>query len=679
MTTQQINEQKNLRKSVAYHFVLAFSILPILALVAVGVICSINFFSIIGVETYHYDYSKDGTLPVLGLGSFIFGAIHFVILMMIFYKWKRNPLEAVYATYRNFWRSTIFAFCITLYYIITSTLSDGKDYLITRVLSDFSAFSLVFSVLGLFVCLFAQFAKKELRVCPSKTIYNIFIFLVGVFLCGLYPSYAQTSLEGLRLEPNIVVWAILLFTVKRFEVLAVPNTRTYKRALGFDGKGRGRYSKHSIGIAIFLAIIIAIGVIFSVVYSEFYYQDTLYGYMVCKIISLLIAIAILIVTAVLNIFLSRRERAEEKREREEKGANALNKSNSNVLDIDVSAMNGAKNDGENVIGIKDPSVFAREVSIDDATQNLCEFAKSKGIELFPIDCVKLIGAMASAKVVIIKCRNESHSTLLANILGEYFNGQSYVTQENPEWKEVHEFASNGGALSCMVNATNKPASVNAFCLTGSKAIVSNGYFSKVVQVMKKTDGFKLLSVGFGAGATGANYYNGNLLIPDNLWAIVFTSGEENVYSKDIAELCVFIQLEEQKCTPSGEVEIKKISSSKLEEFTANARDEYVLPEQAWRKIDAIEEFAKNTLGYSFSNELLHVVEKYSAICGNSKIADSYILDSVIANVILPTLSSVANQEFSDKEKGVYAEIERVFGMDNLPQTKEAIRVLGLMK
>ena len=177
---------------------------------------------------------------------------------------------------------------------------------------------------------------------------------------------------------------------------------------------------------------------------------------------------------------------------------------------------------------------------------------------------------------------------------------------------------------------------------------------------------------------------GKMLLPGNLWIMNVLSDEElgPCVDSKIGEYCAAIYLRNsQYVFPPEKTENDHLalpSVSALENAIAAAEQEYCLPEELWKVLDALEEQMQALCGNRFSNRTLRALERYSSVymaCGGKQYE---AFDNGLAAIVLPGYSRQI-RALEDREEGetLSALLERTMGRDRLPMTMEVLASMKL--
>ena len=191
------------------------------------------------------------------------------------------------------------------------------------------------------------------------------------------------------------------------------------------------------------------------------------------------------------------------------------------------------------------------------------------------------------------------------------------------------------------------------------------------------------------------YYDEEIVLPDNLWAVCFVNGEnyKEIINKFGFKHVGYVDVSPLLRNSAGEeaftdadVEVgngydadKKAGDAVLsyEGITDNLEkveeDNYV-SEETWSKIDKLISAIKLAPEKALDNRFLRQMEIYSSVQKATGKSDGEILDLLIAYRILPYISSCGALR---EDVDLLEILDKIIGVDNLPLSQKTIKDLGL--
>jgi hypothetical protein len=101
-----------------------------------------------------------------------------------------------------------------------------------------------------------------------------------------------------------------------------------------------------------------------------------------------------------------------------------------------------------------------------------------------------------------------------------------------------------------------------------------------------------------------------------------------------------------------------------------------IPENSWKKIDALESFVNSSIPYAISNRICISVEKFYSVfnaCGGD---ENEALDRSLAARILPSMIVALDGVENAEDKNVSEKLGMLFGEENVEVSRSAVRASG---
>jgi hypothetical protein len=164
-------------------------------------------------------------------------------------------------------------------------------------------------------------------------------------------------------------------------------------------------------------------------------------------------------------------------------------------------------------------------------------------------------------------------------------------------------------------------------------------------------------------------------IPNNVWFIAeLEKGTlvENIPAY-MLEYATVLPIKHVLCEVAEvKSEFVPITLTDFEYLSERCRSKFMLSEDVWKKIDSIEAFAYKYASYKIGNKLWLKIETFLSTLLSMETEQAFAVDSMLACVILPTLSASLMGKLNDTDKTLIDEIERVFGEDNVQLSHEML-------
>lgn len=383
-----------------------------------------------------------------------------------------------------------------------------------------------------------------------------------------------------------------------------------------------------------------------------------------------------------------------------------------------------------------------KVNFNDLSINIQNFMKSKGLAIELIEIREVLAAIASSKLIFIKCNNKDLVKNFSQALSQYFDGETFFEKRADEKKEesinddltTDENISISPEENSEIDIDAKNAEDNQVKeeitkenteqsektkeksekdiqeeIRQNKYGIASGIFvsyflenqvsfafldSMEKEELSDYDADILSDVCAGNNEIyigkkeflpqSENYGSGTILVPENLRIIVFVNENdvEISTSHDWVKYATVLKLTLNECLINDDdesISTYSIYHDMLNQISEEEQERSFLPEDCWKKIDRLEDKLSTEHQKFFGNKFTRQLEKYSAIvlaCGANK---EQTLDIVLANKIIPYATTKRHELLNSKESDFALTLDEIFGMENIPITKNAIAEYGLKK
>ena len=169
------------------------------------------------------------------------------------------------------------------------------------------------------------------------------------------------------------------------------------------------------------------------------------------------------------------------------------------------------------------------------------------------------------------------------------------------------------------------------------------------------------------------------VIPQNTWMIVNLKSGEKVtdipeYMIDISTVAKF---EYSKC-PMAEIrgDVRKFKFYQLGYLLDKCKNVYEFSEDVWKKIDKLEEYAKNRGAFHMGNKLCTGIERYSSAFIACEGEVPVALDKAMAAKLIPAIVIAISKNENSDVKELAETLDAIFGEENTMACRNAISTSG---
>ena len=756
-TNSQAQEKRKLKSSKAFYLAVIIGfiglfwliILPFLPMTMDGSFFESGF-------KYFSNYKPGNLIVTISMiPHTIFLLVAGIVLLSRF---KTHKAAVVYSFYRLYVVTMYLAFFTWFGF----TIFGFEDVLYQSYGVEYWYYVLITYLVGIIFILIGQWANGATHACKYKTGYNVLTWLAAIglyflslkFKDGVYVRQIFNSMRNAYESTYTLVGYLLFFLlVKKTFTVIMPVNSCFSFMYKKDLK-RGAESNLPIGGNVFgivLSALLFCYFLFCGAYAELIFAGLLLLYFVFQIV------------------------AAKKYNKRQAGAdenvsvydfygrnNTKSETNANVEKSSNVGANGvtptSKPESEIVWKVDrlksyNNAITATEkVPLNDICLDLYNQIQSNGISIEMTELREILSALASSKLVFIRCSEKTLIKRFAKILSEYFSSEFFfeerlpkdntsqdvrsipapeitpipevapetenVTEES-EKVTVKETDDELNFKESEVSESVDKDSVDIVVQTESKnqpteeeimrmnkyGVISGIYVSYHLSDVlcpvfidntsaREVDDFDadILSAVSNRDetvfvgkknylASADNYDKGSMIISENLRMVVFVAHgdtEISAHHEWVKYSTVLnLTLNENFDVVEDETDKKNITNTVFSQAVEEAQDDNYITEDYWKKIDRLEEYLKEKADITFDNRFLRQVEKYAATflaCGATK---TQTVDAVLANRIIPYIATEKESVLGALESDFSLHLDELFGYENIPLTKVAIKEYGL--
>ena len=325
---------------------------------------------------------------------------------------------------------------------------------------------------------------------------------------------------------------------------------------------------------------------------------------------------------------------------------------------------------------------------------ICEgfrnFAAGKlGLYYDIADIRRFVAGLGIGRLIIIRGMSGTGKTSLAYAAGEYFGNPSTIVPVQPMWKErsdiigyFNEFTKkfNETTLLCKLYEAGGRGDVYITVLDEVNISRIEYYFAEFLSLLEIPDPQKReLDV---VSDTWENdpkrLRRGKLLLPENMWFVGTANNDDSTFSisDKVYDRAVIIDLE-RKSTPfqAKETSATHISYGDLVSRFQEAKQSYTLSKRNRGNLAQLDSYLTEVFRISFGNRIMRQIEEYVPImvaCGGTELG---ALDDMLSRKILRKLEQLSPALIKSEVQPLLAQINQLFGADNLPLSQEYLERL----
>lgn len=310
---------------------------------------------------------------------------------------------------------------------------------------------------------------------------------------------------------------------------------------------------------------------------------------------------------------------------------------------------------------------------------LAKYVSARGIIVSDDEVKRLFAAVCASRVIVLRNSNAIGARLTLKAMSECLGFNTAFINVSADDEHI-SFSSSEGSMG-IVDAVNvaieQPEKPTIAVICGKDTDDACEFLGDVINYSGLGNAEYRMAMGKDKVRS--------VKLPSNLWFVLLASDEINVrtgsacvstihptFNKLVNVSDVMLGLGEEKEV----LDFYPMTQRVLADITAREREENYLSEKYWRKIDKLEEYLSQRVGFTIGNKLCNAMEKYSAVCIGTGADPEDAMDSVISSMLLTQLNSWDAGKLSGEETLIEF-MDSVFGADKDDRCREILRLKGI--
>lgn len=304
----------------------------------------------------------------------------------------------------------------------------------------------------------------------------------------------------------------------------------------------------------------------------------------------------------------------------------------------------------------------QKISLDDLTVKFNDYALESGYVLELSEIRALLASVLSTKLLFIGSNNNEYLKGVLTLLNRFFGSKASIhtisddvfSMKDLLWKPEGGVYTYSDFTVDILKAKSNPKGLELMVLDNVNMATFPRYFYKFI---KKSQADKLplyLKL------------DHNYQIPNNICYIVILSGNySNFISPALMDKALFLNINIGVGTLK-DVNIEPVSYELLTEDLTEAKDEYYLSEDDWKKLDDLEdEMKKKDKYYTHTNISALLTDKFATSLYTLD-NERYVLDDILAMYYVPLLKCTGLYKRKNGDLEIKALLCQIFEESNIP-------------
>ena len=335
-----------------------------------------------------------------------------------------------------------------------------------------------------------------------------------------------------------------------------------------------------------------------------------------------------------------------------------------------------------------PPQYDNEISLQDFTEGYRMFAASQmGLYYTPEIVRRFVAGMAASKLLILEGISGTGKTSLPYSFSRYMDNPATIISVQPSFRDRSELLGYFNEFSKKFNETeflralyeaNYNQTPTLIVLDEMNLARIEYYFAEMLSVleMPSKDEWILDLVPTAWKGDPYKMDNGKIHVADSTWFIGTANNDDSTFTitDKVYDRAMPIELNERadefECEmyPSCDV-----TAEHLEYMFQKAKEDYPISEELMEKMQKLDSYLITRFKLAFGNRIMKQLYDFIPVyvaCGGTELGG---MDYIIARKVLKKFESMNVSFVRDEITGLISYIDKTFGEDGMPDSKEYLR------
>ena len=334
-----------------------------------------------------------------------------------------------------------------------------------------------------------------------------------------------------------------------------------------------------------------------------------------------------------------------------------------------------------------PQNYNNDFTLDELCENFRNFAASRLHLYYTLPMIRVfVAGLASTKLVILQGISGTGKTSLAYAWGKFMKHDSCVVSVQPSWRDRTELFGYFNEFTKKFNETQLLESLYVASYTDDVYTVIldemnlarvEYYFAEMLSIleMPNRDEWIIEVVASPWENDPKHIYAGKIKIPANTWYIGTINNDDSTFmvTDKVYDRAMPIDINDKgQVFEAEDTPPMDINFSYLDSLFMQAREDYAVSEETWRKINEMDDFVIKHFRVAFGNRIVSHLGKFVSAyvaCGGDEIGG---VDYFIAKKILRKFEQLNIAYIKDEIDGFVVFLDKTFGKDKMKECIEYV-------
>lgn len=335
-----------------------------------------------------------------------------------------------------------------------------------------------------------------------------------------------------------------------------------------------------------------------------------------------------------------------------------------------------------------PPQYDNEISLQEFTEGYRMFAASQmGLYYTPEIVRRFVAGMAASKLLILEGISGTGKTSLPYSFSRYMDNPATIISVQPSFRDRSELLGYFNEFSKKFNETeflralyeaNYNQTPTLIVLDEMNLARIEYYFAEMLSVleMPSKDEWILDLVPTAWKGDPYKMDNGKIHVADSTWFIGTANNDDSTFTitDKVYDRAMPIELNER----ADEFECEMypacdVTAEHLEYMFQKAKEDYPISDELMEKMQKLDSYLITRFKLAFGNRIMKQLYDFIPVyvaCGGTELGG---MDYIIARKVLKKFESMNVSFVRDEITGLISYIDKTFGEDGMPDSKEYLR------
>lgn len=337
-----------------------------------------------------------------------------------------------------------------------------------------------------------------------------------------------------------------------------------------------------------------------------------------------------------------------------------------------------------------PPVYEKDFDLEEFCVQFRAFAASKMRLYYDLDMIRyFIAAMGTARIIILQGISGTGKTSLPYAFGKFVQKDTSLVSVQPSWRERTELYGYYNEFTKKYNETDFLRAIyeanyyrdpHILILDEMNIARVEYYFAEMLSILEMPliEEWKVDIV----TATWPNdpcmIHNGTVQIPNNVWFVGTINNDDSTFAvaDKVYDRAIPIDLDSRaepfECESVPPI---YVSTDKLEELFAQAKQQYPLSQELEEKLEVLNAYLIKNFKLAFGNRVIKQIRDFVpcfVACGGTEIQ---AVDFIVAKKVLRKFESLSLGFMKDDLARFNVYLDRLFGKNTMNICKDYVEYL----